>query len=574
MIGARAGIASVPRLAWAVVALAVAVTSWPYLEAAWRTPSGHAFLGLVGPYANDQAFYLGWGPRQAFDGHLLFEDKFNGHAERRAVFNPLWLAMGGLARLTGLPLIATFHLARVAGGVLLLLAALAWFRRAGLSPGWQTWALAMLAFGSGLGAYAVPLARWGDGSGFSTLGVERITPDLWVVESNVFLTLLGECVLPAATALLLWSLRAGLDALDGSPRDAAWAGARVLLLGTVYPYGVISAWSILAALALWRMLSAKQPGSVALRWASLVAVSAPIVAYDYWLVWSDPRLTVGQALYASPSPAAYAMGFGVFTALALAGAAVAWRSRLDSRRALVVWAAANLGQAYLPIDWIPFQLQLVLGLPVPLVALSALTVARLLEPLRDAARRAGAIALALLSLAACGTSAFHWLDARAGAGRGRLPEYVTTDVMAALRFLDVRASDEDVVLAAPAISPFVALVAGTRMFTADYQAPTADYPRKAALVRSLAAPSGLHHAEALLQALRNERVAWLLCDGELRRLGDAGLERRLDRMPGLHLAFANGGARVYQVLAREAIQAQPAAASTDAQSPADSPGGW
>ncbi len=563
-----------PRLAWVVVALAVAVTSWPYVEAAWRTPPGRAFLGLVGPYANDQAFYLSWGARQALDGHLLFEDKFNGHAERRAVFNPLWLAMGGLARLTGLPLIATFHLARVAGGVLLLLAALAWFRHAGLSPRWQAWALAMLAFGSGLGAYAIPLARWGDGSGFSTLPVERITPDLWVVESNVFLTLLGECVLPAATALLLWSLRAGLDALDGSPRDAAWAGARVLLLGTVYPYGVISTWSMLAALASWRVLSGARPGVVARRWATLVAVSAPIVAYDYWLVWSDPRLTVGQALYASPSPAAYAMGFGVFTALAGVGAVVAWRSRLDSRRVLVVWAAANLGQTYLSIEWIPFQLQLVLGLPVPLVGLSALALARLFEPLAGAARRAGVVALALLSLAACGTSVFHWLDARAATGRGRLPEYVATDVLAALRFLDAQASDEDVVLAAPAISPFVSLVAGTRMFSADYQAPTADYPRKAALVRSLAAPSGLHHAEALLQALRNERVAWLLCEGELRRLGDGGLERRLDRMPGLRLAFSSGGARVYQVLPREASQIQPTAASSDVQSPADSPGGW
>jgi len=85
-----------------LVAGTAALISFPPIYGRAICPPDKHFLGFTGLYGPDQAFYLAWGPRQAQDGYLLFEDKYNGPTERRMVFNLLWLVMGWTARLTGL----------------------------------------------------------------------------------------------------------------------------------------------------------------------------------------------------------------------------------------------------------------------------------------------------------------------------------------------------------------------------------------------------------------------------------------------------------------------------------------
>jgi len=354
-----------------VIGVAVAVTVLPYLYGWLTCPPGKSFLGLLGPYGNDQAFYLGWGPRQAENGHLLFEDKYNGFADRRVALNLLWLAMGVTARVTGLSVIDVFHVQRVACSVLLLLAGYAVIARFLQGPRGRLLALGLLCFSSGLGAFLVPFSEWGGGRGEEAVAPGWVTPDLWIVESNVFVTMLWELVLPCATALFFVVLKQGYELFYEDAGRAWQVGAATLLLGTVYPYAVISVYLVLGAVAGARLVRGRDPRRTASDYATLVVISLPIVLYDGFLVLTDPRLTTGQALYASPGPLLYLLGLGVPAVLAGAGLSVGDREGEGPRSFLALWLGVTLLQIYIPLYLVPFQMQLILGVQLPLTILAA-----------------------------------------------------------------------------------------------------------------------------------------------------------------------------------------------------------
>src|SRR5205085_1197152 len=127
---------------------------------------------------------------------------------------------------------------------------------------------------------------------------------------------------------------------------------------------------------LLRVAEGRPFGRTAREYATVVLLALPVVAYDGYLVLTDPRLVEGQSLYASPGPPSYVLGLGVVALLALPAAVQAMR-RGGPSRFLVVWAAVTLVQIYLPLRLVPFQMQLILGIQVPLAILSAQTLSRL-----------------------------------------------------------------------------------------------------------------------------------------------------------------------------------------------------
>jgi hypothetical protein len=233
-----------------VILVAVAVTTSPYLYGYLSRPPDKEFLGLIGQNGNDQAFYLGWGAKQAQNGHVLFEDKYNGYTESRLVFNLLWLVMGWSARILGAPILLVFQVERVAFAILLLLVAHRLIRRFVPGPGRRILALSLVAFSSGFGALVLGFGRWGAERGIFAIPPETWTPDLWVIESNIFLTMLWEVVLPLATVLFLLTVDAGFETFFLEKRTAIRTGVLALALGSVYPYAVISVYCILGGCAL------------------------------------------------------------------------------------------------------------------------------------------------------------------------------------------------------------------------------------------------------------------------------------------------------------------------------------
>lgn len=90
----------------------VALGTLPYLYAYQTTPEDSTFMGFVGrgtPGANGYLMFA----KQVRDGGHLMENQFSPKPLPRAYFNLEWYVFGKFSGLTGLSLIATFHVFRV-----------------------------------------------------------------------------------------------------------------------------------------------------------------------------------------------------------------------------------------------------------------------------------------------------------------------------------------------------------------------------------------------------------------------------------------------------------------------------
>jgi len=532
-----------------------------------RPPDRH-FTGLTGLYGTDQAFYLAWGPRQAQDGHWLFEDKYNGPPDRRMVFNLLWLVMGWTARLTGLSVVAVYHIERVLFSILLLLIIHRILRAFIPQPGWRLVALALVALGSGFGWLLPP--SWGK------------TPDLWIVESNLFLMMLGEVNLPAGACLFLLALLKGYQALSKHPRRATSAGLLTLALGAVYPYAVISVYAILGVAAayvalqridvpimrqLWRHEGQEKTRGqkrlariirwlwrrfkpVLLVYGKIVIISVFFVIYDGYLVLTNPNLTAGQALYRSPDPLQYFVGYGVVSILALLGVLYFLKNAPSRLGFPVLWAATTFVLIYVPIS---FQMQLIVGVQVPLAILAVYGLSRLFSTMGSPLtagppwRRALA-ALALFCVLAFSTvtNIDHYRAVLARVREFHVPEYLDLHDYEAMTWLKTQTMDHDVVLASRTASVFIPLVSSNPVFLGDYAGTCADFERKIVRLKWFFADDDKRDDEIRAFLDRN-RIRYIFFDQRLRAESQGRMLDRLEAQPQIETVFDNGHVTILRV---------------------------
>src|SRR5437868_3820885 len=101
-------------------ALAV-VTAIPYLYAYGVQPSGRVFVGFF--YLWDDATTYLAKMREGWEGAWAWQNRYTTESSPTAYLFLFWILLGHVAGITHLPLIAVFHLARIAGAFALMAAA-------------------------------------------------------------------------------------------------------------------------------------------------------------------------------------------------------------------------------------------------------------------------------------------------------------------------------------------------------------------------------------------------------------------------------------------------------------------
>lgn len=468
------------RWAAAVSLVVMALTCAPYLFGWYITPPGFRYMGLLAN-PDEHNVYLAW-MREAADGRLLFIDPFTTEPQRAGFFHGFFLILGMAARLTHLPLVWIYHIARAISGWLLLVGvyALAAEIFDGVLTRRLAWASA--AFSSGLG-WLYALAN-------PTAAVNPIDfgPGLVMPEAITFLSLLLNPLFCFSVWLMVVLWTAYLAAVrTGSRRLAALAGVAGLVLGNAHTYNVITVWLTLAAYVIFvaaarRRLPVREASFAAL----IAAMAAPFVIYQYWLfrtnyVFREKALT--QTL--TPAPQYLFAGYGLVLALAIPGAIAALRRRTDSQALMVVWAvAALLLVLFAPVS---FQRKMAEGLHVPLALLAALFVGEWAAP-RMRAGVASGLAVALL-VATVPSNAFFvargfrdLMNNNAAYVKSLMPPlYLRADVVKAMNWLRENTRRDDAVLCMPLEGSYLPGVAGNTVYIGHW-AETLHYPRKLARV--------------------------------------------------------------------------------------------
>jgi hypothetical protein len=340
-------------LAWGAVVL---LTSLPYVVATLHPPPGQAFLGFFF-FVDDHYLYLSYA-RQTQDGAFLFKNALAGVPHPAGLVNLEWWSVGRLSALLGdRPFLAY----RVFGALaaLLLLAVLdAWLRRGGLPERSRLPALLLLAFGGGCGGLLLSLGL---------LPPQRCL-DL-ATGLFPFVGLLANAHFTGASALLLASLWFLAQPGPGAQALGVLLGCA---LGVVRPYDFV----LLPLLRLGTLAFTEAPGA-ALRKALPLAGLAPVVALDYWTFRVNPGFAYySTAPYLFPRAGDLALALLPAAALALFGVrAPAADARPRQARALFLsWC--GLGVAIAILRPVPYSLQFLVGLGIPLLALAALGLAR------------------------------------------------------------------------------------------------------------------------------------------------------------------------------------------------------
>ena len=507
-----------------------ALSLLPYLLAYAWTPPGKHFAGFFF-IADDATTYLAK-MRQGADGAWLWTDPYTSEAHGGVFLFGFYLLLGHLAALLHLPMVLAYHLARVAGGVALVIAVNRLAHRL-LAPDLRRLALVFTMLASGLGFVAQALGDPG------LLGMRLEALDLHLPELSGWYSLLAIPHFVWATTLIVLAL-IGLVDLQERPtvRTMVLTGVVLTALAAIHPQMIPVLAIVWAAyhLVLWHW-GARPPARSILAEAAAFAIPVPLLLYNVWVLYTDPTIALWAKQWKHQAPNLLSLVVSLGLPLAAAGFAtvLTWRRRDRGLALLAVWPPVVIALLYLP-NVANIQRRLLDAIYLPLGFLAAVGLRALLArwPRRAARLERALVPLFCLSSALVLAIALRFAT-------GVYPEiYLSAEQAQAMGWLATHHGPADRVLSSPGDGLYIPAWSGVPVYVGHYS-ETLDYFGK------------IRTADAMLQASTPPaQVQSFLHDNGITLLYWGPDERQnLSFDPGrqsfLGLVYEAGGVRLYRV---------------------------
>jgi len=473
------------------LALAV-VTAVPYLYAYAVQPSGHVFMGFF--YLGDDANTYLAKMRQGWEGSWSWENRYTTETSPSAYLFLFWIVLGHLAALLNLPLIVTFHLARVAAAFALMAAA--WFMICHFveDRAARRFAFLFCAVGLGMGyviqAFGQPVI----------FGHQTDTLDWRMPELTAFYSVLALPHFAWSGAFAAAGIGLTFIAIQrGSISLAVLAGLAWLGQASIHPQmPILMGGATLVALAL-RPPSPR--GWIAA--AVAFAIPAPYILYSYLAFVGNPevqRWTFHSKNSLPPESISLVVAVAPQLLLALVGLPGALRRRTREDLFLVAWLVLLAAILYLPNPAGDLRRRFLDGLYLPLVILGARGMYETILPRLRSVRARRLIPFSYVCFAAIG-SAFLVLAPMAVASN---PQYtVTTAEYSGLSWLGGEPAGR--VLAMPGVGLYVPAYSPDTVYVGHYD-ETFDYVNKTKT--ALAVLTGKSDLQQFVQANHIRYVVW------------------------------------------------------------------
>ncbi len=427
-----------------VTAIIVIIAAIPFIYAVMSTPNGMAYSGRHAQNSGDYAVYFSQ-MEQARQGHMLFLNLFTSESHARTIFDPVWLVLGWISRVTGLSIPLTFHVARLIA-IPLFISVAARFVWTMLDDARERRvALLMISFGGGITGYA----KTTDASAFHAM---QFSPH--VVLSLTFLL--------AIFLLMYRSFHLHII------RYAVYAGFLGLVLFFFHPYHISTTYGILGAYAMVMIFLRRSPAwSIISSFAVYVALSVPAVLY-YWLFFKLSPIGSGwlaqsdSLMHARP-PWEILWSFAPLVLLALIGYKVLLNERREQAIFMVTWIVIALTLMWTP--WF-FRMRTIGGMTIPLSIASAAGIVWLL---RIVALRKSAMAWSMvLIIAIIGTTmpvhGMTFIHNIAVYAQQVDYAYISDELVDVIRVYRQQATDTDVLLASPYTSNIIPALTGRKVY--------------------------------------------------------------------------------------------------------------
>ncbi|MCC7447069.1 MAG: hypothetical protein IT324_06615 [Anaerolineae bacterium] len=496
-----------PRRVLLVLLLLIALTTLPYIVGILSAPAGTQFSGVIidAPDYNSHLAKMQQGLRGAWRYQLLF----TAEPHEPIFLQTFYVALGHVARWTGLSLGLTYHLAQIICIALMVLAL--WGVMTHFLPEDRAW-------------WALLLCLFGGGMSYLLLLVPGATADIspiefWFLDAYIVLVAFTLPHLTAAVALLAL-LFATLDkwTQGSSPRSLLVLFVAALALALIQPFHLLLFDPVLILVTLWRAWRKQLAWRHALAGLALVGIShAAVVGYD-WLVLN--YLPVWQSftqqnITLSPPPIFYLLGYLPTLLPALGGIWLAIRRRNGQLLVPILWLALVAALIYAPLLT---QRRFVLGVQAPLAVLAIYWLAEAAVPwLRKRLRRRYRFVLLLYgtvaSLSTIAVMAWLITAARNPANRD---SFVSGNTRATWNWINTQTPDSSVILSAFSSGGQIAAQTGRRVVLGHW-IETADYLTKRDWVQQFFTDATSD--DWRMNLLRNQRAAYVWYGPEERSLG-------------------------------------------------------
>lgn len=518
------------------------ITAVPYWYAARSSPPGKVFMGMLLDVP-DHLQYFSW--MRELSVQWFSANKLTPEPNQPLFFNLLWLILGRIGRAMHWTYARTFQLLRIMA--LVVYAPLVYQFCRWYFPETRNRRLAFLVitFGAGFGWVMVVMKY--------LLHQEIAYPlALYVAEPNSFLSLLAY---PHFSLALLYLGVFLLYLRFETSRKYGWtiaAGLLGFLIGWMHAYDLILVYAVLGTYALLTWLrQARFPLRLAAGLVIVGLLSFPPALYSYLLTAQDPIWQQVLAQFANagvftPPPflLIVLMGFAFLLALysAVKDGILLFRS-LDREYLFIFgWFMVSFALVYLPVD---FQIHMLNGWQIPAGILAAKVWVENIEPCllkRAKSKRRSLAAAGLLILLVIPTNLYLYAWRFLDLSRHASPYYLRTTELAAMKWLEANAEEDDVVLSSIAIGQYIPAETGTHAYLAHW-AQTVDFFRRTEDVERFFTEIPDTQFQAGL--LNEEGIDYVFFGPEEKALGAQTLSHL-----GLSPVFQQDEVIVYQVGAR------------------------
>jgi hypothetical protein len=519
-------------LAW-ISLLVLTLLAVPYL--AWLVAGRHDLVHIGAFwYPGDFPVYLAAMDQGARSASWLIYDRFTPEPHNPVFMFPIYVGIGKLAALLGVPPLTVYYAGEILGRVGLLAALYAFAATFLPTVSQRRLVLGLMLVGTNLGLWAALLVQpfLAGAREDEALGLGA---SLEVMTLGVFLAPLHLMVGLACTVFALAAFAWAAEPGAGGRARLALAAA-VLGLALVHPFNlpvVLGIFGLHTGLQLIR--TRRWPWSAVLATALAGLVALPLLLYNYYTFRVEPFWSVvygQQNTVVSPSVWRLVVDYG--PVLLLAPLALrAWPAPRAERHWLILLAGAVMLLAlYAPV---PFQRRLAYGLQPALAVLAAAGLAWWAARLRPRGRRRLGLALVVLALP---TAAFLYVGVIGSAlANTPLQVYVASRAeWQAGEWLAARMGTDEVVLATEKSGFWLAALIPGRVWL-GHEGITYDVPGKRAVVDEVLASS----PAAAARLLAAHGVTYLYYGPRERAQGT------VTEAPGLRRVYATPEVEIYQV---------------------------
>ena len=520
------------RLGWII--FLVLATSAPYLLNFFFAPADCHYTWIVPPYPEDSFGYMAW-TRQAAQGHFLFQLKFTALPHSAFLFHPFFLVAGWLSWIFTGNVGLTLFVLKEAGVVFFLLVFFKYADYLGLNKFQSVAATILAGVSSGLGGLLVWFGLADPSTNFSG--------DLWLVDMNIFWCLLWNPLFPYSLALMLLAVF-WLDrgSRDGRKSDFWLAGSATGILALIHPYSQ----PLLFAFAV--LITALRRRAAALIYLSrYFLVAIPFVVYMGLVTAFNPLISRHDAAgeMISPSPATYALGFGLPLVFSVAGLLVE-REQLTKRCwPVMLWFVLSAVLAYFPF-W--FQRKLIFGAHIPLCIVAAISLDLFLNRFSNSRTRGWvSTAAAIILLPLLVSTPVYLLAGENREVRNNADGcyYISSDVMDGMHFLKTQTKPSDVVFATVETSRLIPGLAGNTVVWGHW-AQSVDLAERQIWVTNLFNAHADWTDPARGREFWGTNIQYIFADGSLKQFLEQGRSRWQVILNEADVVFTNRSVAIYK----------------------------